>query len=313
MKSEIREHFIAELEVSSAETVRIRTHWCDKFLEFAPENLSEWNKDIVNGFLRKLKNEGYTPSTVRYAYGVVRRVFDSAKAVHENQRRHLLSGMDITDPASAVVAIAKIQKFDLDGGPVWNLGKRAMPKVKTDDVNKPALSLEEIGRIVNVVKGGDLKDYEAAFVLLSLVYGLRQGELQAIKPEHINYEAGIIFITTEKGGEQRNQILEPAIVPYLEKYDFHYDFDPSWMNRIFKNICNKAEVKNRKGMAWHGSRRYLDTQLVKSCGELYAHIFLRWKISTSPDMEVRYFSEDPLEVDKFVLSKHPVVPLLQGV
>jgi len=66
-------------------------------------------------------------------------------------------------------------------------------------------------------------------------------------------------------------------------------------------------------MGWHSGRRYLDTQLVKSCGELYAHIFLRWKISTSPDMEVRYFSEDPLEVDKVVLLEHPVVPLLQGV
>jgi integrase len=318
MKKQIREQFISELSQSSPETLRSRLFWCDQFLDFADGDLSRWNKALVNRFLSKLEEEGYAPLTRRTAFGVVKRVFDAAKAVHEQERIKLLSSVDTRDPS----AMAEVLKAVILPGPVWEMGKRAMPRAETDEINKPALSFAEISKIAHCAKGDGFEPHETAFATLASVYGLRQGEIQAVCREHIDYKGGTIFIMTEKGGERRKQRLCPEIIPYLQGYDFKWQFSPFLMNRIFKNICAKASVEDRDGLGWHSFRRYALTAVRDSLARvveeipfnidhvLAAKIFFRWRLSSSSEMVDRYYTpENVLKIDEFVLEHHPVVSL----
>lgn len=325
IKQQIKQQFTSELSRSSPETVRTRLFWCDSFLEFAPNDFSQWDKDLVNRFISHLEKK-YGVLTVRTAFGVVKRVFDAAKLVHERERlrvnseiREKRKAVDLNDPQAAAILMSL--QMDVDDvnalrGPQWDVGKRAMPRVQS--ISKPpAFSLEEVKAIVAEAKKGDLQPQEVAFTALASIYGLRLGELQAVRPEDIDYSGGMIFVRTEKGGERRNQMLAPEIIPWLRQYDFHWEFSDSWMNKMFKKIINRAGIEETDG-AWHRFRHFLDGVLrdalasdpdVRKDYEMIVRVYFRWALSRSSDMSVRYYPEHPLEADQICLAHNPIVPL----
>ena len=308
-KKEIAHRFLEELSNSSEHVRKSRLYYCNMFLDFAPENFSDWNKALVNKFLRHLEVEGYAPGSRRNVYGIVKRAFDAARAVHEAERTRLISEVNPSD-TSAVAEILKAMSLP---GPTWDMGKRAAPKVESKDVVKPAATLEEIGAMAGAAKRGALNEMEVAFLVMASVYGLRLGELIRIRPEHINYRKKTLFVLTEKGGEQRDQRLADELIPLLKACDWK-GCSPYQASQMFWQIEYKAGLLHKEGGGWHEMRRLLDTELVNACnglehvpGELYAHFFLRWRLSGS--MVEHYYSRSPLEIDARVLSVHPVLPL----
>ncbi|MDD5510485.1 MAG: hypothetical protein PHI12_06740 [Dehalococcoidales bacterium] len=312
---EIRDYFLSELEGSSTETRRVRLFWCDRFLKYAHRQpLSDWDKRLVTSFMRKLEEEKYTPLTIRNAMGVVKRVFDTARAVHEQERTKLIASVDASDPT----ALAEVLKAMAMPGPVWNPGKRFLPEVNGSDITKPEMSREELMLLVNTARLGKLDPSETAFLAVSSVYGFRAGELRAILPEHIDYAAGTIWRQTEKGGEKRNQALAPCLVPYLKEYDFSLEYSPYMINKVFHSICKKAGVEKVYHKAWHSLRHrvlidirdtFASRPELKMEPELVAKIFLAWKQSTAAEMVDRYYTKSPLEVDKLVIKYSPAVRL----
>ncbi|MDO9334185.1 MAG: hypothetical protein Q7T57_06670 [Dehalococcoidales bacterium] len=255
--------------------------------------------------MKELEKEGYAPGTTLKVYGIVKRVFDAAKAVHESRKLKLISEADPAEPG----AVAEVLKAMALPPPNWDLGKRSAPKVEASDRVKPAHTLEEIQTMVQAAKSGLLEPADVAYLALASVYGLRREELCRVQVD--DFDRNTIFVRTAKGGEQRKQLLCEAIVPYL-KYDFGGRYSPSCMSQRYWRICVKAGIQPVEGSGWHNFRRYLDTVLVETFGELKAYIFLRWKISSSSLMTERYYSRDPLEVDRQVLENgHPVVGLWQ--
>jgi len=242
---------------------------------------------------------------VRTALGIVKRVFDAARAVHEAERTRLISEVDPNNPS----AVAEILKAMQMPGPQWDLGKRWIPRVEASDITKPALSFDEIEKMVTAAKDSGLELPEICYLALSSIYGLRRGELCSVRKEHFDFNDNTLFVMTEKGGERRKQLLVEPIIPYLKEYDFGVDYSPFIMSHLFKKICFKSQVEKRDGMGWHAQRRALDTMLVEQFGELKTHVFLRWRLSSSSQMELRYFSADPLQIDDEVLAGHPVVAL----
>lgn len=307
MDKRILDQFNSELSHSSEHTRQIRAFYALKFLEFADGRpFTEWNKSLVNDFLEKMKGEDYSPGSIRFIYSVVKRVFDAAKTVHEAERTKLISGADPADPN----AIADILKAISLPGPQWDLGKRSAPRVNSEDVVKPASTMEELKVVVTAAKAGVLIPAETAYLTLSTVYGLRREELCRVRQEHLNFSDRTIYVLTAKGGEQRHQLLSDAVIPHLEGYDFSVVYSPYKMSELYLRIWAKAGLEPKEGGGWHSCRRLLDTELVTIFGQLKTHIFLRWKLSTSSLMTERYFSQDPLAVDKEVLEGgHPVVPL----
>ncbi|MBW2673823.1 MAG: hypothetical protein JRD89_10485 [Deltaproteobacteria bacterium] len=302
----ILDRFNQDLSGSDEHTRRDRRFYAMKFLEFAQDRpLSEWNKALVQAFQRHLEKEGYAPGTIRKAHGIVKRVFDAAKAVHEAERIRLISEVNPNDPA----AVAQILKAISLPGPMWDVGKRGTPRVEKSDMVTPAHTIEEVARMVAAAKEGKLELAEVSFLGLASVYGLRRQELARVLPADIDYSAKTMFIRTCKGGEQREQLLANELIPYFQRYGFSEHYSLSKLSELYRRVCVKAGVELRDGAGWHSFRRLLDTLLVDSFGELYAHIFLRWKLSSSSLMEERYYSRDPLEVDGEVLRGHPVLEL----
>lgn len=304
---DIVEHFRSELSNSSEHTREGRVFYARKFLDFAGDRpLSEWNKTLVNEFLAQLRKEGYSPGTIRFSiYGIVKRVFDSAKAVHEAERTRLISEVDSNDPA----AIAQLIKAMSLPGPTWDLGKRSAPRVEAEDMVKPAATLEQISAMVAAAKGGVLTPAESAYLGLSSVYGLRREELCRVQPEHLNFKKRTVYVMTCKGGEKRNQLLCEEIIPFLEKYGFAEQPSLWQMSAMYVRIATKAGLTLPPGSGWHSPRRFLDTELRDLCGELETKIFLRWRISSSSEMVERYYSREPMVIDGAVIRVHPVVPL----
>jgi len=315
----IREQFISEHSRCAPETLRTRLFWVNRWLKFVGDRpLHEWNKILVNKFRTQLEKEGKAPLTIRDALGVVKRTFDAAKTAFEAERTQTLANIDPNKPSAVAEALKAISL----PGPTWDLGKRDLPRPGAGEINRPALSMEQIGKIVSIAKeDGGFEPPEIAFTVLASLYGLRQGELQAVRREHIDYEAGTIFIMTEKGGEKRKQLLAPGVIPYLQKYEFTGEYSPFLMNQIFKNICAKAGIPDQRGMAWHSFRRRIETALRDSLAsdpnlrrdaQLITKIWFRWRLSSSPEMTDRYYTANPLEADKVAIAHHPVLPFWKG-
>lgn len=304
----IIKHFEDQLSLSSEHTRKSRLFYCKMFLSFAGDRtFSEWNKTLVSEFLAELKRDGYSPGTISVVYGIVKRVFDSAKAVHEAERMRQISEVEPTDQT----AVAQLIKAMSLPGPNWDMGKRSAPKVQSRDMLRPSRNLDEMAAMVLVAKPVPA---EAVYIALASIYGLRLGELLRVRAEHIDLRQKTIFVSTEKGGEQRDQLLCDEILPYLENYDFSVAYSPFTLSQLYYRIEAKAGLQHQEGGCWHTLRRALDTELVDACnqlgntpGELYAHFFLRWRLSGS--MVERYYSRSPLEIDAKVLSVHPVIPM----
>lgn len=332
--TEIRERFLSALERSSPETRRVRLFWCDKFLHFAPDSPSHWDKRAVTSFLAHLEKEGYAPLSRRTAFGVVKAVFEAAQKVHEEERERLeedkrravasvdFGSIDPSDPtatAKALKGLGEMQKvlaLSVPPGPRWDVGRRVMPRPQAGEMARPALEFEEIRKMVALARGDSLSPAEVAYLALGSVYFLRQGELRAVRREHIDFDKGLIWIDTEKGGQKRNQVLPEALYPYLKAWDFGLDYSPFMMWKMFRGICEKAGVALKPHESWHAFRRYGLTAVrdalasdpaVKRDAQMIAHIFLRWSPVSSSEMSDRYYME--LDADRIALEHHPVVPL----
>jgi integrase len=313
----IREAFLSELENSSVETKRVRLLWCNQWLSFVEgKSLSDWNKGLVTTFRTKLENEKkngkpkYKTLTIRGMLQVVSRVFDAAKDVHEKEKLKIIQTADPKDPAAMTVIIQAMSAIP----PQSNFGKRWLPEAQTEDRDHPAISIEDLKKLIDAAKAGKLGDAECAFLALASIYGLRKGELITILPEHINYEAGTIWFDTEKHGEKRCQLLVKEIIPYLKKYKFDLQYSSMKMHSMFIRMCNKAGVKLIRHQGWHSLRRRLDTDILDSLSsdinlhkhaEYLVHSWHRWRISGN--MVERYYSTE--EADKIVITHHPVTRL----
>lgn len=304
MNQAILDHFRSELSRSSEHTQKAREFYAQKFLDFAGDKpFNDWNKTLVNQFLKQLEREGYASGTIRRIYSIVKRVFDSAKTIHEAERTRLISAIDPND----TTAVAEILKAMSLPGPTWDMGKRSAPRVDAEDVVKPAATFDELKAMIEAAKAMDAP--ARAYLSLASLYGLRREELCRVRQEHLDLEERTIYVLTAKGGERRKQLLCEEIIPHLEAYSFKGEYTPFKMTQLYLKICAQAGIEHKDGSGWHSIRRYLDTTLVDMFDQLMAHIFLRWKISSSSEMAEVYYSKSPLEIDQAVLEKYPVVPL----
>lgn len=311
----IRAQRLKSLGNSSHDTVNVQTFWMDKFLKYTEIiPVSKWDGALATSFKKKIEKEGYAPTTVRFAMGAVKRVYDAARTAHEVEREEVIGQINPDDPS----ATAKILKAINTRAPVWDWGKRDMPRVDESDKTKPSITAGEIKSMVIAARSGKLTTDETAYLCLASVYGLRAGELWRVRNGDIDYNGMSIFVDTEKGGEKRGQVLAKELVPHLKACDFDTPHNKLYMFAMFKRICKKAGVENQYHKNWHSFRRYLAETIrdtfaglpqLKMEPVLAAHIFLRWKISSSGEIADTYYTKSPETVDKLVLEHHPVLKL----
>lgn len=305
----VMKQFLSELSKSSDHTRKAREYYARLFLSFAEgKPFSEWNKELVNAFLTELESEGYAPGTRRTVYGIIKRVFDAAKSVHEAERTKLISSVDPDDPS----AIARVLQAMALPGPTWDLGKRSAPRVQREDEVKPAATLDQIKAMVEATRKG-LDGAANVYLALASIYGLRRGELCSVRREHIDFKAKTLYVMTEKGGDRRQQLLCDEVLSLLRDYKFKREYTAFQMSSLYRSICYAAQWQPVEGEGVHSIRRFLDTELVNIFGEqnrIKVKIFLRWRLSASSDMSERYYGYPPLTVDREILTGgHPVIAL----
>jgi integrase len=301
--------FEEDLVNSNAQVRSGRMAYARKFLDFAEGRpFTDWDARLVNDFIQYLKDDGYAEGTIRLWFSIVKRVFDAAKAAHEAERVQMIASVDPKDPT----AVAQLLKAISLPAPNWNLGKRAAPKVSQQDT--PTMSDADLKVMIYAAHHDGFKPHEKAYLALSSIYGLRRGELASVRAEHINYDQGTIWMDTEKGGDKRNQALCPEIVPVLREYDFSKEYSDFEMSRLWWVIEDKAGLEHRINRNWHSMRRYVVTALRDVWGEdsIQVKLFTRWKLASSPEISDRYYHKDPIESDRQVLARHPVVELWRG-
>jgi integrase len=307
--SSIIQRFEEELSNSSPLVTKSRVAYARKFLDFTgAKPFSEWDGRLVTSFTQHLKAEGYSEGTVRQVFSIVKRVFDAARNAHETERVQLISSVDPTDPS----AVAQLIKAISMPAPNWNLGKRAAPKVTQR--NTPTMTMEDLTVMVHAAQNDGFEPHEKACLALASIYPLRRGELRRIKPEDIDYDRHTIFVHTQKGGDQRDQLLADDLLPILRQCDFSRQFSDFDMSRMWWSIEQKAGLNHQADGGWHSLRRLVVTTLKDVWGDdaLQVKIFGHWRLASSPEISDRYYHKDPLETDRAVLAKHPIVPLWRG-
>jgi integrase len=306
MTDAILDRFLGDLYNSNDSVKKSRSHYAKMWLEYAGE--SPWTRELVIAFRKHLKDEGFSEGTVRQVDSIVKRVFDAAAAVAIANQQKLIADIDPSDPGATITIIkalgAKI--------PTWDMGKRGAPPVRYR--NTPTTSIENLTAIVNAALHDSFEPQEKAFLALASIYPLRRGELRRITPEDLHYDRHTIFLRTEKGGEEREQLLCDELVPVLQAYDFRRRYSDFDVSKMWHVIESKAGLAHEPDGGWHSLRRLVVTTLRRIWGNdsLQVKIFGHWRLASSPEITDRYVHEDPLEIDAQVLAKHPIVPLWRG-
>jgi len=165
----VEKRFMDDLAKSSEHTQKLRQRYCQMFLEFAKDkedSLSGWNKGLVNEFIEERVTGQYSGGTPRAIYNIVKRVFDAAKMVYEQERLAAIRAVDPHDPS----AIASLIQSISTPGPQWQMTRKDTPKVENQ--LRPVMALENIKAIVRAAKEGKLTPAETVFSALDSVYGL---------------------------------------------------------------------------------------------------------------------------------------------
>lgn len=300
-KDEVLARFKDDLRKSSDHTRRSRLHYAELFLDFAGD--PPWSRTAVTKFLDQAAEE-YAPGTQRLLYSIVRRVFDAARAVAEEDRQRMLAAADPDDPAS----VRKILQVLATPLPAWPMGKRDAPRVGDEDIRAPALEFDEGKAMVELAVSGQLTEAESAFLAVASTYGARPEELLRISPEHLDWDQERIFIDTCKGGVKRWHSIPEQIAPHLGNYGFAKEYSPFRLHQMYLGIEKRAGVKHRERAGFHSFRRTLDTWLMDRLGEAKTKVFLRWKLKSSPEMPLRYYTAEQATIDAEVFEVLPFLP-----
>lgn len=252
----------------------------DNFIEYHGWKDS-YNKWDVREFLKHLEDEEYSKNYCRFSYYAVKNLFEA---------------------------------MDLD----WKLSpKKDLPKRPSDSESKTPVILDSgVKQLVsNIRRKGT--DYERFYLCCSTIYGMRRKEMWQISSEDI--ETDRVYISTAKGGEQREQWMPQTIRPVMHSYDFSQNFrqsDVTIMNDIFDDMLDKAGIDKEERMGFHSIRRGLRTELGKElrevrksggAGVLEGDIakFIRWEQRGMQKILGIYDKSDPLEGDKEMFKIHP--------
>ncbi len=262
-----------------------RNHYISYAKSFL-NSADDLDKRSIDRYLAKLKRRGKSPGTVRFAFGVIRRLFN-------------------------------VNKLD------WPFRRGEGPQVGQRDEYKPALDPELIRIMIEAAKSGKLDGDLSCFLALSTTYGLRRQEMCDLLPGDVDLKRGTIFISTVKSGRERYHLIPNEINPYLERHDFSERYSLFQMSQMFWRIINIPELQALKPqrLGWHSIRRTVKTLLDNSGLSAYSvHSFMRWKgMEREFAMDVRYHAShfvglegvtpisEEAQSDKEIFEHHPLL------
>jgi len=113
---------------------------------------------------------------------------------------------------------------------------------------------------IAAARRGDLTEQQVFALALSTTFGMRAGEIAAVRPEDVDTRESRLFIRTEQGGVIRWQWLPPEIQSYIPEKLEHRD-----ANAVVKSFASMwavvLEIPRPNRVGWHSIRRALEVAL----------------------------------------------------
>lgn len=188
--------------------------------------------------------------------------------------------------------------------------------VKLPRVNMTAIDLdrlihfseEEIVALIKAAKASGNKIWQA-IMALATVYGLRAGEIQAIRREDVHPKKRTIIIRTLKGGLLTEHTVPPEIQGYTFGYDYPF-FSDNQMYNIFRDIASAAGIDQIPRKCYHALRHGVITCLDDMRNPRGLRIFddkditrfFRWK---EGGIKASYSHPSILALDTRIFARHP--------
>lgn len=263
----------------------------DHYLSYARgflEHADGLDRASIDRYLDTLRRQGRKPSTVNFAFGVIRRLFT-------------VNGLE------------------------WEYHRGEAPAIGQRDEYRPQLSADIIQMMVETARSGKLYPDESCFLALSTTYGLRRQEMADLEPGDVDLANSSIYVSTVKFGRQRYHLIPPEIHPYLAKHDFSRGYGLATVSQMFKKILNKSGLGelNSQRLGWHSIRRAVVDGLINNGVNLFAaRAFLRWKSATGDlAMPARYYGNvvvglkgakpvlEEAKGDEEIFTKHPFLAM----
>jgi len=95
----------------------------------------------------------------------------------------------------------------------------ASPRVYQDETLPAGPTWEEVQRLIATTEGDRPKDIrDRAILMLLAVYGLRSGELRALKLEDIDWEKNLVYVTRPKLRQKQPYPLSPTVGEAILRY-----------------------------------------------------------------------------------------------
>lgn len=188
----------------------------------------------------------------------------------------------------------------------WKDGfpKLVMARVRSSDVSRPRLRVDEIEYIIRRAKEV-CSEREVAFLAMATTYGLRRMEVGTL--EIID---GSVKVYTLKGGDVTIQLIPDEIKDFIKGYSGCNS--PASMSAVFRSIIDKVGIDVGVGFGWDSIRRALATELVlKDASMLNVLRFMRWShasLQREIGMLAIYAVREQAEVDRSIFKLHPFLP-----
>lgn len=215
-------------------------------------------------------------------------------------RKRELQQTTINKYLKAIKLLAQIQG--------WQFPKLSLRRINPDEIHRPILSKEAIGRMIILGRQNLLNDTEFCYLALATTYGLRRAELARLNSTSLTDKSQLV-VNTAKGGSKTTHLIPPQIVPYLVSFR-HYE--PDSLTHVFHRIVRKSGLDIGAGYGWHSIRRSLATELILSdASALNVLRFMRWsEVSTRGEfgMLTIYAKKDQERVDTDIFKLHPFLP-----
>jgi len=214
---------------------------------------------------------------------------------------------------------AILKKLAIANSWPWPFEKEDAPYPE-DKKKLPVLLQAEVDQMINA--RAKLTNTERFYLAVATTWLVRREELSRIKKR--DYDGETFIIHTAKHGKTAKHLIPDVLKPIFADYR-PKEHNPSALSLMFRRICVKAGLKDKKGFGWHGIRYALDTllkevslpqnRLSSSLLNDYAH----WKTSSSnhfggQDMTEHYrrpevIYTEPYGIDKVIYAIHPFLHL----
>jgi len=232
---------LANYEKRLSCTGALRTQYLKYARAFIDYGNGTLDRDIVTGYIEKLRSAKFSEGTVNFHFRLIRTIF---------ARNHI----------------------------DWPFNRGEAPPVSKAKLVKPSYSPDLIIKLItSTIKTGTPE--EKAFLALSTTYGLRRTEMVHLGVPDVLIKERLLHIATAKHGEERHHLIPEEIVPYLEAWDFSTPLSESYMTSLIYRIEYRAGERHFNRVGWHSIRRALNTALRKRIDEEKTSRFMRWKKS----------------------------------